>query len=81
VTADVARDQAYQTASEISSGRWRGPLHGVPVAVKDFYDTAGIRTTAGVEHFQGGVPRYDADLVCALPTSRLTTGSGRTLLP
>jgi aspartyl-tRNA(Asn)/glutamyl-tRNA(Gln) amidotransferase subunit A len=66
VTADLARDQARRTASEISSGRWRGPLHGVPVAVKDFYDTAGIRTTAGFEHFRGRVPTHDADLVYAL---------------
>lgn len=66
VTADLARDQARRAASEIASGRWRGPLHGVPVAVKDFYDTAGIRTTAAFEHFQGRVPTHDADLVRAL---------------
>src|SRR5262245_57216031 len=66
VTADLARDQAQHAADEIVSGRWRGPLHGVPVAVKDFYDTAGIRTTAGFERFQDRVPARDADMVGAL---------------
>jgi hypothetical protein len=31
---------------EIKAGKWRGPLHGMPVGIKDFYDTAGIKTTA-----------------------------------
>lgn len=66
VTAELAQDQARQAATEIASGRWRGPLHGVPVAVKDFYDTAGIRTTAGFEHFRERVPQEDAQLVVAL---------------
>ena len=48
------------------SGGWRGALHGVPVAVKDFYDTAGVRTTAGFERFKDRVPRQDADVVVAL---------------
>ena len=66
ITDDLARDQAHLAASEIAAGRWRGPLHGVPVAVKDFYDTAGIRTTAAFEHFQERVPQRNADLVSAL---------------
>jgi aspartyl-tRNA(Asn)/glutamyl-tRNA(Gln) amidotransferase subunit A len=66
VTADLAKEQAESAASEISTGRWRGPLHGVPVAVKDFYDTAGIRTTAGFERFRERVPQHDAVLVSAL---------------
>lgn len=66
VIAEHARLQARQAAAEMASGQWRGPLHGVPVAVKDFYDTAGIRTTAGFEHFQRRVPTHDAVLVSAL---------------
>jgi aspartyl-tRNA(Asn)/glutamyl-tRNA(Gln) amidotransferase subunit A len=44
------------------SGR-KGPLHGIPVAVKDFYDTRGIRTTAGAEQFKDRVPAKDAVIV------------------
>jgi aspartyl-tRNA(Asn)/glutamyl-tRNA(Gln) amidotransferase subunit A len=66
VTADLARDQARTAEGEIRAGRWRGPLHGVPVAVKDFYDTAGIRTTAGFDRFASRVPSRDADMVAKL---------------
>jgi Amidase len=66
VTAQLALDQAGNAASEIRAGHWRGPLHGLPVAVKDFYDTAGIRTTARFEHFQNRVPFQDAELVVNL---------------
>jgi len=50
-------------AREIQQGRWKGPLHGVPVGVKDFYDTAGLRTTAAFEHFKDRVPTKDAKSV------------------
>lgn len=60
---DNARDQASAAAAEIEAGKWRGPLHGVPVAVKDFYDTAGIRTTGGLENFRNRVPDNDAEVV------------------
>jgi len=63
VLADDARDQARTAETEIKSGAWRGPLHGVPVAVKDFYDTAGVRTTAGFEQFKDRVPDTDAEAV------------------
>ena len=63
VMADDARDQAKEAESEIKSGGWRGPLHGVPVAVKDFYDTAGVKTTAGSEQFKDRVPDTDAEVV------------------
>jgi aspartyl-tRNA(Asn)/glutamyl-tRNA(Gln) amidotransferase subunit A len=66
VTAPLALDQAGNAGTEIRAGHWRGPLHGLPVAVKDFYDTAGIRTTAGFEHFQNRVPSQDAELVLTL---------------
>lgn len=66
VMADDARDQATAAAAEIRAGRWRGPLHGVPVAVKDFYDTAGVTTTAGAEQFKDRIPETDAEAVTRL---------------
>ena len=66
VLHDRARAAARRADDEIRGGGWRGALHGVPVAVKDFYDTAGIRTTAGFDRFTDRVPRNDADVVAAL---------------
>jgi aspartyl-tRNA(Asn)/glutamyl-tRNA(Gln) amidotransferase subunit A len=60
VLAEQARGEARLAVSEIAAGAPRGPLHGVPVAIKDFYDTAGIRTTAAFEHFRDRVPANDA---------------------
>ncbi len=60
VLADQALEQAKRAESEIKAGNWRGPLHGIPVGIKDFYDTAGIRTTAGFEHFKDRIPAQDA---------------------
>ena len=58
--ADQAREQARSAEREIRSGKWRGPLHGIPVGLKDFYDTAGIKTTAAFEQFKDRVPAKDA---------------------
>jgi aspartyl-tRNA(Asn)/glutamyl-tRNA(Gln) amidotransferase subunit A len=63
VMADDARGEARAAEAEIKDGKWRGPLHGLPVAAKDFFDTAGVRTTAGSEHFKDRVPDTDADVV------------------
>jgi aspartyl-tRNA(Asn)/glutamyl-tRNA(Gln) amidotransferase subunit A len=63
VMADQAMEQAKAAEAEIKAGKWRGPLHGVPVAVKDFYDTAGVTTTAGAEQFKSRVPDTDAEVV------------------
>ena len=51
VLAEQAREQAREAEAEIKAGKWRGPLHGIPVGIKDFYDTAGIKTTAGFREF------------------------------
>lgn len=66
ILRDEAVEQARVAESEIRAGKWLGPLHGVPVGVKDFYDTAGIRTTAAFEHFKDRVPAKDAVSVATL---------------
>jgi aspartyl-tRNA(Asn)/glutamyl-tRNA(Gln) amidotransferase subunit A len=63
VTGDLAREQAAEADQELRSNRRRGGLHGIPVAVKDFYDTAGIRTTAGFAQFAQRVPTRNAAMV------------------
>lgn len=63
VTADLALQQARTAEAEIQAGRWKGPLHGVPIAVKDNIDTAGIRTTAASGRFLDRVPARDAEVV------------------
>jgi aspartyl-tRNA(Asn)/glutamyl-tRNA(Gln) amidotransferase subunit A len=60
VLADQAREQARAAEAEINAGKWRGLLHGIPVGIKDFYDTAGVKTTAGFEHFKDRIPAKDA---------------------
>ncbi len=58
-----AMDQARVDAKEIESGHYLGPLHGIPIGVKYFYDTAGMRTTAGSIHFKDRTPQKDAVVV------------------
>jgi amidase len=66
VTADHALAEARAAESEIAAGRYRGPLHGVPIAVKDLFDTAGVRTTAGTRVMASRVPARDATVVARL---------------
>jgi aspartyl-tRNA(Asn)/glutamyl-tRNA(Gln) amidotransferase subunit A len=66
VTGELARKQAAVADRELRAGRWKGPLHGVPVAVKDFFDTARVRTTAAFAGFADRVPREDAEIVVKL---------------
>jgi len=63
VTTELALAQARVAEQEIVRGRWRGPLHGIPIALKDNIDTAGIRTTAASDVFKDRVPAEDADVV------------------
>jgi aspartyl-tRNA(Asn)/glutamyl-tRNA(Gln) amidotransferase subunit A len=60
VTAESAVAQARSAEAEILQGRWRGPLHGIPLALKDLIDTAGVRTTAASAMFKDRVPAEDA---------------------
>jgi aspartyl-tRNA(Asn)/glutamyl-tRNA(Gln) amidotransferase subunit A len=63
VTAESALAGARQAQAEILRGEWRGPLHGVPVALKDLIDTAGIRTTAASALHKDRIPTHDAEVV------------------
>jgi aspartyl-tRNA(Asn)/glutamyl-tRNA(Gln) amidotransferase subunit A len=55
--------EARRAEEEIQHGQWRGPLHGVPIALKDLVDTAGVRTTAASGVFKDRVPTEDAEIV------------------
>jgi aspartyl-tRNA(Asn)/glutamyl-tRNA(Gln) amidotransferase subunit A len=66
VTAELALQHAQQAEGEIRAGNWRGPLHGIPLALKDVIDTAGISTTAGSALFKDRVPNEDAAVVRSL---------------
>jgi aspartyl-tRNA(Asn)/glutamyl-tRNA(Gln) amidotransferase subunit A len=61
-----AREQAKEAEAEIQGGKWRGPLHGIPVGVKDFYDTKDIKTTAAFQNFKDRIPKKDAESVALL---------------
>jgi aspartyl-tRNA(Asn)/glutamyl-tRNA(Gln) amidotransferase subunit A len=63
VTAESALAEARTAEIEISRGEWRGPLQGIPIALKDLIDTAGTRTTAASALFQDRVPTEDAEVV------------------
>ena len=69
----VCRDEALQAAREseqaLAKGEYRGPLHGVPFAVKDQLNTAGIRTTSGTPIFNDFVPEEDATVVAKLKSA------------
>ena len=66
VCHEEARQAARAAEREIASGQYRGPLHGIPVAVKDQFDTAGIRTTYGSALEWDNVPGEDAVVVSKL---------------
>jgi aspartyl-tRNA(Asn)/glutamyl-tRNA(Gln) amidotransferase subunit A len=63
VCADEARADARRAEQEIMAGDYRGPLHGIPMTMKDLYTTAGIRTTAGSRILADWVPDEDAAAV------------------
>ena len=60
VEGDRALAQASRAETEIRAGRKRGPLHGIPYAAKDLFDTRGIRTTVGSKIMASNVPARDA---------------------
>src|SRR6476619_695131 len=69
VTADVARAAARQADMEMKGGLRRGPMHGIPVALKDIYETAGIKTTGHSHLKKDYIPAIDAETVRRLKDS------------
>ena len=69
VLADQAREDARHAEREIAAGGYRGPLHGVPIAVKDLLATRGILTTAGSRVLASWVPDEYATAVRRLRES------------
>src|SRR3984893_2880645 len=63
ITAESALEQAREAEDELNRGQWRGPLHGVPIALKDLFDMVGVRTTAGSGVFKDRIPTEDAEVV------------------
>jgi aspartyl-tRNA(Asn)/glutamyl-tRNA(Gln) amidotransferase subunit A len=68
VTDELALQQARAADAEISAGRWRGPLHGAPIAIKDLVDVAGVTTTAASNQLRDRVATEDAEVVTRLKT-------------
>src|SRR5882672_3643013 len=60
VLAEEARAEARAAEAEIAADRYRGPLHGIPIGLKDIYETAGVATTGHSKVMQDHVPRADA---------------------
>lgn len=66
VMGEQALDRARQAEAEIMQGNYRGPLHGIPVGLKDLIYTKGVRTTAGSRVLRDFVPVFDATVVTKL---------------
>ncbi|MBM3786437.1 MAG: amidase [Acidobacteria bacterium] len=71
VTGDFALAQAAQADIELASGTDRGPLHGIPIALKDVFSTKGIRTTCGSLLYKDHVPDFD----CAVAEKLYAAGA------
>ena len=66
LTREHALEQAKAADAEITAGRYRGPLHGIPWGAKDLLDTAGIATTYGAEPYRNRVPAADSAVAARL---------------
>src|SRR5947207_479960 len=66
VLGDAARGDARAAEAEIAAGKYRGPMHGIPIGLKDIYETAGVATTGHSKVMQDHVPRADAFSVTRL---------------
>jgi aspartyl-tRNA(Asn)/glutamyl-tRNA(Gln) amidotransferase subunit A len=69
LTQDLAIEQARQAEKELRGGTDRGPLHGIPIALKDLYMTKGIRTTCHSAVLENWLPDHDATTVTKLRTA------------
>src|SRR5215467_2591106 len=63
VMAEPALAEARAAEEQIARGAWRGPLHGIPIAIKDLIDTAGVRTTSASALHKDRIATEDASLV------------------
>jgi aspartyl-tRNA(Asn)/glutamyl-tRNA(Gln) amidotransferase subunit A len=66
VTGERALETAARAEEEIMAGRYRGPLHGVPVGLKDLIYTEGVHTTMGSAFFKGYIPDHSATVALRL---------------
>ncbi len=66
IMAEQALSEAGTAEAEIAAGRYRGPLHGIPIAVKDLCYTKGIRTMGGAAVLKDHIPDHDATVVTKL---------------
>jgi aspartyl-tRNA(Asn)/glutamyl-tRNA(Gln) amidotransferase subunit A len=66
ITAESALEEAAGAEKEIATGNYRGPLHGIPIGLKDLIDTASVRTTAASAVFKDRIPTEDAAVVTKL---------------
>jgi aspartyl-tRNA(Asn)/glutamyl-tRNA(Gln) amidotransferase subunit A len=69
VTDTAALEDARKAEAEIARGEWKGPLHGIPLAVKDLIKTAGVKTTAASAVLQENVPTADAEVIRRLKSA------------
>lgn len=63
VVPELAKKSAKEAETEIRAGKYRGPLHGIPIGIKDIIDTKGIVTTMGSSIFKNNIPIQDATVV------------------
>ena len=69
VTPESALREARTAEDEIGRGEWRGPVHGIPISLKDLIDTAGVRTTSASKLHEKRIPADDAEVVRRLRTA------------
>jgi len=69
VMGESALEEARAADVALARGEWRGPLHGIPVALKDLIDTAGVKTTAASALYKDRAPGADAEVVRRLRTA------------
>jgi aspartyl-tRNA(Asn)/glutamyl-tRNA(Gln) amidotransferase subunit A len=69
VTDMVALETARKAEAEIARGEWKGPLHGIPLAVKDLIETSGVKTTAASTVLKDHVPTADAEVIRRLKSA------------
>jgi aspartyl-tRNA(Asn)/glutamyl-tRNA(Gln) amidotransferase subunit A len=69
VTDTAALEDARKAEAEIARGEWKGPLHGIPLAVKDLVETAGVKTTAASAVLKDYVPASDAEVIRRLKSA------------